>query len=60
MHDPTVVELFRAACESRAFTLVARYNARGVGRSSGQKNVLGKEDCADALDVVEWAAAGDA
>ncbi|KAI7843226.1 hypothetical protein COHA_003206 [Chlorella ohadii] len=57
MHDHMVLELFRAAAQSRAFRLVLRYNQRGVGRSSGWKNWLGGDDQRDVLDVVEWAAA---
>ncbi|KAL4854510.1 hypothetical protein ACK3TF_004687 [Chlorella vulgaris] len=56
MNDPQCLELMRVASASPAFSLVVRYNQRGVGRSSGSVNVRGKEDMADVLDVVEWAA----
>ncbi|PSC76865.1 band 7 [Micractinium conductrix] len=57
MNDPIVTELFRAATASPAFSLVLRYNQRGVGRSAGRINILGGDDMADVLDVVEYAAA---
>lgn len=44
MSDHVVSELFRAAAASPAVAVALKYNQRGVGRSSGSRNVRGRED----------------
>lgn len=62
MDDPTVVSICkyaiindtqahsthnRAACASKLFRAVLRYNQRGVGESTGSKSLTGAADCSD-------------
>ena len=44
MADYVVSELFGQCAASPEVSVVVKYNQRGVGRSSGSKNVRGKED----------------
>ena len=57
MSDHVVCELFRACAASPRCSVVLKYNQRGVGRSSGSRNVRGRDDAADVMDLIDFVCA---
>ncbi len=55
IHLHTRTPTRRAACASKRFQLILRYNQHGVGSSSGSKSITGAADCEALPHILAYA-----
>ena len=54
MTDYVVSELFNCCARNQDISVVLKYNQRGVGKSTGSRNIFGKQDAMDLPKLVEF------